>query len=399
MTHNFDFIAVGGGIVGAATAYQYAQRHPGARIAILEKEKRPAAHQTGRNSGVIHSGLYYSPGSLKAQTCLKGYTQLLDFCEAHHVHYEVCGKIVVATNNEESNRLEILQERGRKNGLAGLEFLDSRQTREVEPHIQALRALWVPQTGIVDYPGMAEALIRRALESKGSLHLETQVSSLERKGDLTTLKSHNGDLFEAPLVVVCAGLQSDRMAQMDGLKSTVRIVPFRGDYYDLTPAAAHKVRNLVYPVADPNFPFLGVHFTRMVDGGVECGPNAVFSFAREGYHKTAFDLRDSASALSFGGTWRLFSQHWRYGLGEYERAFSKAKFLQALQKMMPGLTMADIVPGRAGIRAQALTPQGKLVDDFVIENGAAAVHVLNAPSPAATASLAIGEEILHRLGA
>jgi len=393
---SFDLIVVGGGIVGAATAYQYRRQHPSARIAVFEKEARPAAHQTGRNSGVIHSGLYYKPGSLKARTCLSGYAQLLDFCAENAVAHEVCGKIVVATDAQEAARLRGLAERGTENGLNGLRFLDADQAREIEPHIEAYEALWVPQTGIVDYVGMTEKLLERATEGQGSVRLKCRVLGLAHKGAISEVKTTEGT-FEAPYVVVCAGLQSDRIAAKDGVRNGIRIVPFRGDYYDLTPEAAHKVRNLVYPVPDPEFPFLGVHFTRMVQGGVECGPNAVFSFAREGYTKTAFDAKDSANALGFGGTWRLFGQHWRYGLGEYERAFSKPKFLKALQKMMPGLQMEDIVPGRAGIRAQALDQTGKLVDDFVIERGEAAVHVINAPSPAATASLAIAEEILRRL--
>ena len=396
MQSTFDLIVVGGGIVGAATAYQFRQRHPEARIGVIEKEARPAAHQTGRNSGVIHSGLYYKPGSLKASTCLSGYTQLLDFCSENEVAHEVCGKIVVATDAPEASRLRGLAERGTENGLQGLRFLDAAQAREIEPHIEAFEALWVPHTGIVDYVGMTEKLLERATDGLGSVRLNCRVLGLALKGAVSVVKTTEGT-FQAPHVVVCAGLQSDRISAQDGVKSGVRIVPFRGDYYDLTTEAAHKVRNLVYPVPNPEFPFLGVHFTRMVEGGVECGPNAVFSFAREGYTKTAFDIKDSASALGFGGTWRLFAQHWHYGLGEYERAFSKPKFLKALQKMMPGLQMEDIVPGRAGIRAQALDQTGKLVDDFVIERGEAAVHVINAPSPAATASLAIGEEILRRL--
>ncbi len=393
----FDFIVIGGGIVGAATAYQYAQRNPLARIAVLEKESAPAAHQTGRNSGVIHSGLYYKPGSLKAKTCLSGYTQLLEFCQAHDVAHEVCGKIVVATDEAESARLDVLFNRGLENGLEGLALLDPRETRGIEPHISACRSLWVPQTGMVDYPGMTQAMLLLAMRAGGSLRLQTTVARLARRHGVTTVHTIGGESYQAPQVVVCAGLQSDRLAHADGVKSGMRIIPFRGDYYDLTPQAAYKVRNLVYPVPDPAFPFLGVHFTRMVDGGVECGPNAVFSFAREGYRRTSFDAADTASALGFAGTWKLFASHWRYGLGEYQRAFSKRKFLTALQKMMPDLQIHDIVPGRAGIRAQALDDKGHLVDDFVMETGESAIHVLNAPSPAATASLAIAQEILERI--
>lgn len=393
MKSNFDLIVVGGGIVGAATAFQFKKQHPGTKILVLEKEGRPASHQTGRNSGVIHSGLYYKPGSLKATTCLSGYAQLLDFCAEYGVMHEVCGKIVVATNAQEAERLAILVERGKQNGLEGLTYLDAQQTKEVEPQIEAYQSLWVPQTGIVDYVGMAETMLRVATDGQGSFRTKNRVLKMYRKGDTRFVETKEAT-YQAPKVVVCAGLQSDRMAHQDGVDNGIRIVPFRGDYYDLTDEATHKVRNLIYPVPDPQFPFLGVHFTRMVGGEVECGPNAVFSFAREGYHKTAFEAADTWAALSFGGTWKLFAAHWRYGLGEYERAFSKAKFLKALQKMMPGLTMEDIQPGRAGIRAQALDGQGRLVDDFVIEQGDAATHVINAPSPAATASLAIAEHIL-----
>ncbi|MFM1884843.1 MAG: hypothetical protein RL168_1027, partial [Bacteroidota bacterium] len=345
-------------------------------------------------SGVIHSGLYYKPGSLKATTCLSGYAQLLDFCAEYGVAHEVCGKIVVATDTQEAERLAILVERGKENGLEGLTYLDPQQTKEVEPHIEAYQSLWVPQTGIVDYVGMTETLLRVATDGQGSFRTKSRVLKMYRSGDTRYVQTKEAT-YQAPKVVVCAGLQSDRMAHQDGVNNGIRIVPFRGDYYDLTHEATHKVQNLIYPVPDPQFPFLGVHFTRMVGGEVECGPNAVFSFAREGYHKTAFAAPDSWDALSFGGTWKLFAAHWRYGLGEYERAFSKAKFLKALQKMMPGLTMEDIQPGRAGIRAQALDGHGRLVDDFVIEEGDAATHVINAPSPAATASLAIAEHILN----
>ena len=396
MNQKFDLIVVGGGIVGAATAYKFKQAHPTAKVLILEKESNPAQHQTGRNSGVIHSGLYYAPGSLKAKTCLSGYAQLIQFCEEHDVAHDICGKIVVATSPEEALNLRRLEERGKTNGLEGLQFLDPKESKEIEPYIEAQQSLWVPQTGIVDYKGMTEALLHRAIEGEGSLRLQTRAIKVHRLGSTRRVLTTSGTFF-APRVVVCAGLQSDRMARADGVQNHIRIVPFRGDYFALTPEAAHKVKNLVYPVPDPQFPFLGVHFTRMMEGGVECGPNAVFSFAREGYAKTAFDLSDSASSLGFGGTWRLFAQHWRYGLGEYERAFSKQKFLKALQKMMPTLKMEDIQPGRAGIRAQALDARGKLVDDFVLEQGDAALHVINAPSPAATASLAIADEILARL--
>lgn len=386
----FDFIVVGGGIVGSAVAHKLAQADPKSKIAVLEKEGGVAQHQTGRNSGVIHSGLYYKPGSLKARTCLDGYGQMLRFAQEHGVTHEVCGKVVAAVGAEEEARLETLRLRGMENGLEGLRYLDERELREREPHLRATKALLVPQTGIIHYADVAEALLR---SSRAIVRLQTTATGFTPEGVAT----RNG-LVRGAHLIVCAGLQSDRLAQLDGMDAGLRIVPFRGDYFELSPRAQAKVKHLIYPVPDPNFPFLGVHFTRMVHGGVECGPNAVFSFAREGYTKTSFSGADTAAALGYGGTWKLFAQHWRYGLGEYERAFSKTKFLKALQRLIPSLEGADLHPGRAGIRAQALRRDGSLEDDFVLRQGERAFHVLNAPSPAATASLAIADEILRQAG-
>ena len=384
----YDFIVVGGGIVGAAVYYKLAAAHPEAKIVLLEKESALASHQTGRNSGVIHSGLYYKPGSLKARTCLDGYRQMLDFAAEHGVKHDVCGKIVAAVGPEEEARLETLRIRGAENGLDGLRYLSDQELREREPEASATKALLVPQTGIIHYADAAEAMLAAG---RGAVRLNTQVTGFTRDGVQTSTGRIRGKH-----VLVCAGLQSDRLARLDGVDAGLRIVPFRGDYYELSPRAQAKVRHLIYPVPDPNFPFLGVHFTRMVHGGVECGPNAVFSFAREGYTKTAFDAGDAAAALSYAGTWKLFAKHWRYGLGEYERAFSKQKFLAALQRLIPSLRPEDLQPGRAGIRAQALRRDGSLEDDFVLRQGERAFHVLNAPSPAATASLAIADEILRQ---
>jgi L-2-hydroxyglutarate oxidase len=364
---------------------------------LLEKEPEPALHQTGRNSGVIHSGLYYKPGSLKARTCIEGYRQLLEFCSAHGVQHEVCGKVVVAVNADEAGRLAGLQQRGAENGLMGIERLDPKGIQAIEPQISGLAGLYIPQTGIVDYRGMTRALLSAAV-SMGTASAEIRygyhVEAVREVSGVVELRSTQGQRVSARRVIFCGGLQADRLARMDGLETDLRIVPFRGDYYELAPHARTKVRNLVYPVPDPQFPFLGVHFTRMHDGSVECGPNAVFSFKREGYSKTAFRWADTAEALGFSGTWRLFARHWRYGLGEYQRAFHKPSFLAALRRLMPSLEGHDLVPGRAGVRAQALRPDGSLEDDFVLMRSRRSVHSLNVPSPAATASLAIADHLV-----
>lgn len=397
MAQNFDFTVVGAGIVGMATAYKLQNKYPDAKILVLEKEVRPAFHQTGRNSGVIHSGIYYKPGSLKAKTCVEGYKQLIAFCQEHEVSHEICGKLIVATTEEEVARLPHIMERGEQNGLTDLRLIGPEEMAEVEPFVGGLQAIRVKQTGIVDYPQMTQRLgeLMMALQKGSAIHYEEGVQSIRHLPNHQVEIKTNKNTYHTSQLIGCGGLQSDRLAQLDGLDPEVRIVPFRGDYYELAEHAWHKVKHLIYPVPDPNFPFLGVHFTRMIQGGAECGPNAVFSFAREGYGKTDFNWKDTASSLGFAGTWKLFGLHWRYGLGEYERAFSKTKFLKALRKLMPELQMEDLVPGRAGIRAQALNKEGGLVDDFVIQRNDRSVHVLNAPSPAATASLAIADEIVR----
>ena len=390
-----DLLIIGGGIIGLSTAYKFQQQNPKATVLVLEKEPTLSLHQTGRNSGVIHSGIYYKPGSLKALNCVAGYTQLLDFVREHGVAHDVCGKIIVATKATEAQRLPGILERGIANGLTGLQMLNVQEIEEIEPAVKGVQGIWVPQTGIVDYPGMVHkmaALIQQIQPKSKVLSGETVVGIAQNQHSVVVQTQQQR--FEAQQVICCGGLQADRLARLDGLKPSIKIVPFRGDYYDLTPAAATKVRNLVYPVPNPAFPFLGVHFTRMVHGGVECGPNAVFSFEREGYSKTAFKWSDASDALSFPGTWRLFAQHWRHGLGEYQRAFSKRHFLEALRHLIPSLEMEDIAPARSGVRAQALDRSGGLVDDFVIERNGRCVHVLNAPSPAATACLAVADTIL-----
>lgn len=396
---HFDLIVIGGGVVGLATAYKWQMANPNKTVVVLEKERKLAQHQTGRNSGVIHSGIYYKPGSLKASTCFDGYAQIVEFAKKYNIPHDLCGKLIVATSEEELPQIDRILARGKENGLSGLKVIGPDEIKEIEPFVNGLKAIRVPQTGIIDYVAFTNKLgelITQMNPNSEVLKNQRVIRIRKDSRDISVVKTTD-ETFTANQVVACGGLEADRLAKLDGLSPSMRIVPFRGDYYDLTPSGEHKVKHLIYPVPNPEFPFLGVHFTRMIAGGVECGPNAVFSFKREGYGRTSFDLKDTLSALSFGGTWKLFRTHWRYGLGEYERAFSKAKFLQALQKLIPSLTDSDIVPTRAGVRAQALSPDGKLVDDFVIEKGNAAIHVLNAPSPAATASLAIGDEIMKRL--
>lgn len=392
-----DVIIIGGGIVGLATAYKLLQRHPHLSVRILEKEKTICMHQTGHNSGVIHSGLYYKPGSIKATNCTRGREELIKFAEKHKIPHEMCGKILVATGEKELSYLDMVEARGRENGLSAIERIGPDKIREIEPHCSGIAGLWVPYTGIIDFERVGQVLVEEFLRmGKGNdceVLLDHEVIDLVRQDGKTTLRTNRGTMT-ARHIIGCAGLQSDRIARKDGVRLDMRIVPFRGDYYELVPEAHHKVRNLIYPVPDPDLPFLGVHFTRMIDGNVECGPSAVFCFKREVYNKTDFHLGDTLESLSFLGTWGLFLHHWRYGLGEYSRAFSKKLFLRALQRLIPGLTSEDIIASRAGIRAQALDKKGELLDDFRIEATENAIHVLNAPSPAATAALAIGDTII-----
>jgi L-2-hydroxyglutarate oxidase len=391
---DFDIIVVGGGIVGLAAAYKIALRHPGVRLAVLEKEDRLAAHQTGHNSGVIHSGLYYPPGSAKAATCTAGRRELLEFARTHGIPHELCGKVIIATDESELPALERLLENGRHNGVEGLEQIGPERLREIEPFAAGIAALHVPSAGIIDFVQVAHKLAELIERTGGHNQVLTnhEVTGFDKHDFYTSVRTSQG-AFSTRYLINCAGLQSDRVARLDGLEPPVRIIPFRGDYCELDGQAAGKVRNLVYPVPDPQFPFLGVHFTRMIDGSVECGPNAVFAFQREGYGRLDVSLRDSWESLSYPGTWMLFARHWRYGLSEYARAFSRKLLLRQLQRLIPSLTAEDIHPGKAGVRAQALGPKGDLVDDFQIEARGNSIHVLNAPSPAATAALAIGEHI------
>ena len=392
----YDVVIVGGGIVGAATLYQLQQRYPDRTMLLIEKEAGLADHQTGNNSGVIHSGLYYPPGSLKAKNCVEGRRALVRFAEEHNIPHDVCGKVVVAVEDSELPMLEKIHGIGQQNDIEGLERINTDQLREIEPHCKGIDALWVPCTGIIDYRAATKKMVDMALgqQPKSALRLGEEVTSFERDGEETVVRTNKApEGYRAKHVVVCGGLQADRLARKDGVDLKERVVGFRGDYYELTDQAKHKVRNLIYPVPNPDFPFLGVHFTRMTDGEIECGPNAVFTFKREGYDKTDFDLKDTMEALGYGGTWRLFFQNMAFGINEYRRAFSKRLFLKTLQRMIPDLTMDDLRPGRSGVRALLLSQDGDTRDDFRISYTDRNIHVLNAPSPAATAALAIGDYI------
>ncbi|MBK7128467.1 MAG: L-2-hydroxyglutarate oxidase [Crocinitomicaceae bacterium] len=390
----FDVAIIGGGIVGAATMYKLQIRNPHLKIVLIEKEKSLSAHQTGHNSGVIHSGLYYKPGSQKAKNCVKGRHELVAFAKEHGVAHDVCGKIVVATKESELVFMNKIFDNGIANGTEGIEIIDAKRIKEIEPFVEGIAGIWVPCTGIIDFVGatnkMAELAVKTNPESK--IELGEKVIAINDKDGhhevVTELK-----VFKTKKMIFCAGLQADRLARLDGVKLRERVVGFRGDYYELTHEAKHKVRNLIYPVPNPDFPFLGVHFTRMTDGETECGPNAVFTFKREGYGKTDFSWKDTWDALTYRGTWKLFFSNIRFGINEYRRAFSKRLFLKTLQTMIPSLTMDDIKPGRSGVRALLLSTDGDTRDDFRIEHLEDSIHVLNAPSPAATASLAIGEQV------
>ncbi len=399
MSERFDLVIVGGGIVGLATAYKYQLAYPEHSIAILEKEAQLGAHQTGRNSGVIHSGIYYKPGSFKALNCTNGRKQIVAFAKEHGVKHDICGKIILATEEKELPILQGIYEKGVANEIEGIEMIGPEAIREIEPHTRGIKAIRVPVTGIIDYVGMCHKLVEliQGINPKSKLMLNTKFIDSFQEDGKEGLRTSRGIVY-AGRKVFCAGLQSDRLARKEGAKLDMKIIGFRGDYYELTEQARHKVKHLIYPVPDPDFPFLGVHFTRMVDGSVECGPNAVFSFKREGYHPTSFNWKDTMESLGYAGTWKLFSKHAGQGMEEMKRAFSKKLFLQALRKMIPDLQMEDIQPVRAGVRAQALKSSGELVDDFKIEKFGNSVHVLNAPSPAATASLAIADEILDMAG-
>jgi L-2-hydroxyglutarate oxidase len=391
-----DIIIIGGGIVGLSTAYQLLQLNPDLTVTILEKENAVAKHQTGNNSGVIHSGIYYKPGSLKAQNCLRGYDMLIDFCKAQNIEYDLCGKIIVAIKPEEIAGLEALYQRGIQNGLSGLRFLSKDEIKQYEPNCVGIKGVFVPQTGIVDYKQIAVKLAENInLNTNGNIILNSKIQAIVGNEHGAVVHTDT-ERYEARLVINCAGLYCDKVAAMAGENLNMKIIPFRGEYYAIKPEKAHLVKNLIYPVPDPNFPFLGVHFTRRISGEIEAGPNAVFAFQREGYKKTDFKWSEFWDAISFAGFRKVASKYWKTGLGEYHRSYFKPAFVKALQQLVPSITEDDLIPAGAGVRAQACDKDGGLIDDFYIQDSTSFIHVLNAPSPAATSSLSIGLEVAER---
>ena len=390
----FDIVVIGAGIVGLSTAMHLTNAFPRFKIAVVEKEAGVARHQSGHNSGVIHSGIYYKPGSLKAKLCVEGAAAMVAFCQEHNLPHKVCGKVIVATNENEAQALPMLLERGVANGLNGLRLLDRGKLLEKEPHCAGVRGLHVPMTGITDYAAVSEKYTELIRAVGGSLITDAEVLGFNRAASEIVIQTKRGD-FSAQYVINCAGLFSDRISRMAGHPQEVMIVPFRGEYYDLVPAKQHLVRGLIYPVPDPRFPFLGVHFTRRVHGGVDAGPNAVLALKREGYRKVDFSLRDSFEEFRFGGFWRMARRNWKHAAGEYYRSLNKAAFVKALQRLLPEVTGPDLVPGGSGVRAMALKSDGTLVDDFQFACADKMLHVYNVPSPAATASLVVGRAIVQ----
>ena len=392
-----QIMVIGGGLVGLATALKLGRRFPEARVCLIEKESTVGRHQSTHNSGVLHSGLYYQPGSIKARMAVSGIREMVTFCQENSIAHEICGKLVVATNEVERERLNQLLDRGTKNGLQGLKLLGREEMLEIEPHVAGIAAIRVPQEGIVDYQQVCNVMVRKIEGSGGKVLLGTKVMGLREHSAGWAVQTTKGD-FEADYIVNCTGLHCDRVAALAGEKREVRVVPFRGEYFKLRTGRQHLVRHLIYPVPDPAFPFLGVHFTRLIEGGVEAGPNAVLAFSREGYRKTDVNLADLMDAVSYRGLWRFLNKHKRMCWEEVRRSLSKELFCQALQRLVPEIQVGDLEVGGAGVRAQALAPEGELVHDFCLVQKPRALHVLNAPSPAATASLAIGGEIAARVG-
>ncbi|MEO8515051.1 MAG: L-2-hydroxyglutarate oxidase [Ignavibacteria bacterium] len=391
-----DVIIAGAGIVGLATALSVLRSKPGTKLTVIEKENGAAMHQTGHNSGVIHSGIYYKPGSLKAQNCISGYHLLIEFCKQNEVKYDICGKVIVAVNDSELPMLKSIYERGIANGLTKIRIIDKGELKELEPFARGVKAIHVPYTGIIDYKDIAKKYAECIVKLGGIIRFNEKVVKVSSRSSEIEIVTQNSS-FNTKIFVNCCGLQSDEVAGLSEKRLDTRIIPFRGEYYKIKPERRMLVNNLIYPVPDPAFPFLGVHFTRMLDGEVEAGPNAVLSFKKEGYRKSSFSFRDSMKTFSWGGFYSIASKYYRTGFGEFRRSFSKKAFVKALQKLMPEIREDDLTPGGAGVRAQAISINGKLIDDFLIHENGNIINVLNAPSPAATSSLSIGETIAEKI--
>ncbi len=392
----FDVIVVGAGIVGLASALKILQKNPSLKLLMLEKENGVARHQTGNNSGVIHSGIYYKPGSLKAKNCVDGYRMLIEFCKTHDVRYNICGKVIVATSENELPALENIFNRGLQNGLQGLKKLNKNELLGIEPHTSGIAGIFVPQTGIINYIEVSEKILELLKVLDAEIKFNTSVENILLKNDECEVVTNNGT-FQSKIIVTCAGLFADRITKITHPDLSLRLIPFRGEYYKLKSEKKNLVNALIYPVPDPAFPFLGVHFTRMIDGEVECGPNAVLSFKREGYKKNSFNLSDTIETFSWRGFHSMIRKHWKMGLGEFYRSYNKAAFVKALNKLIPEIQKDHLLPGGAGVRAQACTLDGNLLDDFYIVEDRRVIHVCNAPSPAATASLSIGDFISEKV--
>ena len=387
-----DVIIIGGGIVGLATAYKLLEQKPELKLRILEKEKSIGLHQSGHNSGVIHSGIYYKPGSVKAKNCRRGVDELLLFCDKFNVQYDLCGKVIVAVNSEEVNRLDALYKRGLENGISDVRIIDSQELKDLEPHATGIKAIHVPSMGIINYTSVVDELAKQIIKRGGEIKTKATVKGFVRKVGECIVNTQTCD-YPTGLVINCAGLYSDKIAQLAGENSSISIIPFRGEYYVLKPESRHLVNSLIYPVPDPRFPFLGVHFTRRIDGSVEAGPNAVLATAREGYRRRDFSFQETWELLTNPGFWKIGRNYWKIGMEEYTRSLFKPLFVKALQYLVPAIQGSDLVPGGSGVRAQAMDRTGKLLDDFCIVQSERFIHVLNAPSPAATASFAIGSTI------
>jgi len=387
-----DVIIIGGGIVGLATAYKLLEQKPELKLRILEKEKSIGLHQSGHNSGVIHSGIYYKPGSMKAKNCRRGVEELLLFCDKFNVQYDLCGKVIVAVNLEEVNRLDALYKRGLENGISNIRIVDSQELKDLEPHATGIKAIHVPSTGIINYTSVVDELGKQIIKRGGEIKTKATVKGFVRKAGECIVNTQMCD-YPTELVINCAGLYSDKIAQLAGENSSISIIPFRGEYYVLKPESRHLVNSLIYPVPDPRFPFLGVHFTRRIDGSVEAGPNAVLATAREGYRRRDFSFQETWELLTNPGVWKIGRNYWKTGMREYTRSLFKPLFVKALQYLVPAIQGSDLVTGGSGVRAQAMDETGKLLDDFCIVQSERFIHILNAPSPAATASFAIGSTI------